>query len=148
MIRGVPVGVRSVIADNLATLLNNTTVGANLHAFSNPFTPSPLSVLGDFTECTFPGYAKKTALAAFTKTYDSLSGSYRVYLPTQQVFTAGTLTATQTLAGVYITDSTDATLYGWQVFDTPYVMRQLNDGVIVDVELRVPIDALESNLPE
>jgi hypothetical protein len=146
MRRGVPQGVRSTIADNLNTLLTNTTVGANLHAYSNVFTPSPLAVIGDFTECTFPGYAKKTALTGWAKAFDSASGSYRCYQPTQQVFTAGTLTATQTVAGVYVTDSTDATLYGWMSFDSPLVMRALNDAVIVDVELRIPINALESNL--
>lgn len=146
MRRGVPQGVRSTIADNLNTLLTNTTVGANLHAFSNVFTPSPLAALADFTECTFPGYAKKTALTGWAKAYDSVSGSYRCYQPTQQVFTAGTLTATQTVAGVYVTDSTDATLYGWMVFDQPYVMRQLNDAIIVDVEIRIPMAALDTNL--
>lgn len=56
-----------LLAEVALKVLEADYVGAKLHLYSNDMTPTPASVLGDFTECVFSGYSAKTVVwsAAF-----------------------------------------------------------------------------------
>lgn len=84
-------------------------VGAKLHLFSNNFSPSEDSILADFTEVAYTGYAAQTVTwsAAF---YDQngepvSSGGALLFIQTA-------VTVTGIAYGAYLTDTAGAVLLG------------------------------------
>lgn len=61
----------------------NTLDGGKLKLFKNDFTPTPATVIGDFIEADFSGYAAKT-IAAFGAVHTNPDGSAEVASPLEQ----------------------------------------------------------------
>jgi hypothetical protein len=109
---------RNVCAD---AQLGDLATGHSLRLFQNDFTPTFLSQLADFVECTFDGYAAK----AISDCDEAYSPGYldRLNIPVlsdTEFIAGGGLVAPQTAFGYYLTDSGTAT--GWiaaKKFDTP-----------------------------
>jgi len=57
------------------TFLN--TSNSYVRLFRNNFTPDPSSVLGDFTECNFTGYAAQQVNSKFGTPYKVIDGKYQ-----------------------------------------------------------------------
>lgn len=106
---------------NLLTLLiaGIAGAGAKVKLFSNNFTVIDATVLGDFTEATYTGYAAQTlagGAVAGSNTAGRATASW-----TQQSYTC-TGGSSQTIYGYYIVDSTGAILYFAENFATPVVL--------------------------
>jgi len=99
------------------TFLN--TADSYVHLFKNNFTPDPSSILTDFTEATFTGYAAVQVNSKFATPYKVIDGEY------QTDSTPFTFTCTggspQTCYGWYLTwfDGTTTWVRKSGVFLTP-----------------------------
>jgi hypothetical protein len=97
----------------------------NVHLFSNMITPTAESLLADFTECTFAGYA---AVALPT-----LAGPVHLANDAQALlaevnFIGGSVVAPgQNVMGYYITDTTNALLYVAELFGAPIPIANPGD---------------------
>jgi hypothetical protein len=99
-------GKKAKILEQVRTFANTWT----LRAYKNDYTPLPTSVVGDFTEATYPGYA---AVSLNFPNPAFLNGSNKGQ------FTADTITflysgtpGSQDVYGVYVTDDLDGSLVG------------------------------------
>lgn len=87
----------------------------NYHLYTNNVTPTLATVLGDFTEAAWAGYAEiNVPVADFTLTGVSAHIGSITALPI--AFLNGTVSPV-TVYGYYITDSTDTFLVGCARFD-------------------------------
>lgn len=102
----------------------------HVHLFANAHTVTDASVIGDFTESSFVGYA---AAAPTWSTPANVAG-----VPTS---TSATVTFTQTSAwpstsyGVYVTDSTNALLLGAANFVSPVVLTASQPSYALTVSI-------------
>lgn len=124
-----------------ALLTENLGVGAPLEAptirlFSNDFSPSENSVVGDFTECAFTGYAA-VAGATWGTVGDDVDGS--VYVSTDSAEFKSTGSAVQENAyGWYLTDAAGTALYAFQRFDEPVYFADLGDVLTLVPKITLP----------
>lgn len=110
------VGERSFLTDNVAGL---ATAGAKVRLFSNNFTVADATVIGDFTQATFTGYAAQ-ALGSGTVAGSNTSGRATASWP-QQTYTC-TGGSSQIIYGYYVTDTAGTTLYFGENFATPVTL--------------------------
>jgi len=96
----------------LSELITTLLDGCNCHLFSNNITVSAATVLTDFTECTFTGYAEDafTAWSSPAIQGDGSAGS----TPGDATFTPTSGGGSGTIYGGYVTDPGDAELlWAW-----------------------------------
>lgn len=131
----------TLLAADTATL--DAVADVELILFQNNVTPTPATVVGDLTPCTFDGYAAKAkAASAPTVSTDPATGDKLIRIPdpaggwTWQ--TTGVTNLPQTVYGYALTDATGADLYGVKLFDTPVVLTGTGQDVVVgDVTFRM-----------
>ena len=83
----------------------------SLRLFSNNFSPSGTSVLGDFTEATFTGYAAITLTGG---AWVTTAGGPATAVFAQQAFSIGT--SAQTIYGYYIVHVASGTVWRYGRF--------------------------------
>jgi hypothetical protein len=93
-----------------------------VHLFKNNFTPDPGSVLADFTEATFTGYAAVQSIAKFGTPYKVIDGEYQTDSSAFNFACSGG--SSQTVYGWYLTWNDGSTTWVRKsgVFTTPFVM--------------------------
>lgn len=96
-------------------LTNIVAPDFHLHLFSNNATPSDSSVLGDFTESVFTGYAVKT-LSHGTWVSLGVSSHIGTFAYPTVVF-SNTSGAAATVYGFFMTDTTNTILISAGLFD-------------------------------
>lgn len=99
-----------------------------LHLYQNNFTPTTTSVLGDFVESTFPGYAAQN----LTWTPGAISGNNKP-IPSGSIANTTTFINLEFVFGYYITDSTDTVLYGAELFGFPGPFDMSVVGTVIQV---------------
>lgn len=104
-------------------LPNESPVSIKIKLFQNNFTPSPTSVLADFTEATFDGYAPVTVLAAaYPPSRTMPDGSTLALFSSVADFEDSGNVTPNTIYGAYITDTAGTFLLLSVRFDTPKIM--------------------------
>lgn len=123
-------------ADLLVADVN--TLGAvaalNVHLAKAIFVPSLDLAVAGLTEADFDGYAAKPAGAApYDAYYDALTGLYTVRIKEPaggwNWITTGVTNLPMTIYGVYLTDNTDADLYGSMLLEQPVTLDAVDQGV-------------------
>jgi len=74
-----------------------------LRLYSNNHTPTDADVVGDYTECTFPGYAPIN-MNVWTSAVLNADDKAEIEEPIQ-TFTAGAIVTPQDVYGIYVTDA-------------------------------------------
>lgn len=123
----------------LAAILNFkttafNTMGIRLHLFTNNYTPVAGSVLANFTEATFVGYASAIVGAWAAP---STSGGRASSQPPVITFTAPGGGLPQTVYGYYVTDAASTIVY-WAERDpaaTPFVFSAPGNQYSVQLKL-------------
>lgn len=99
-----------------------------LRLFSNNITVADTTVIGDFTECTFTGYAAQAPAwstpANVANVAQTLSGT--------RTFTYSGV-ATTTVYGYYLTDAAGTTLYGGETFSSPVTLSTLIPSLLLAI---------------
>lgn len=94
--------------------------------------PSKSSVLGDLTQCTFPGYAPVTLVTADWGSPTIAANVASVTASSAKTYTRSTTGAGQTVYGAYITDSGNTLLYAVCLFaGGPFTLATAGDKVNV-----------------
>ncbi len=103
----------------------------NLHLFQNNYTPSDSSVIGDFTEATFDGYAAET-LSGWTSA--SVTAHVATSNATPIAFVKTGSVTSNNIYGYYVTNSANTVMY-WAERDgaAPIVMNANGDTYTVTV---------------
>lgn len=112
-------------------LLQDVDLTWTYHLYKNDYTPVAGSVLGDFTESTFTGYAEKAAVTEAAVTVNA--GHEANSLGAEMTWTCTANGAAQQAFGIYITfhDIDDATVRlgpAWR-FDAPTTIAFNGDFV-------------------
>lgn len=103
-----------------------------LHLFKNDIVPDVNTVLTDFEEADFSGYALKTGPAAPPPFYVTDSAN-AVQLPPHAVFQLSALTIVNTVYGFYVViNGPPARLLYCQRFDTPVALATVAQTFIVE----------------
>jgi hypothetical protein len=110
-----------------------------LHLYANDFSPSPSSVLANFTEATFDGYAA-LASALLMGPSRNLDGSFEVSGNANWAMTGST--TPNTIYGAYITDFTGTQLLFANRFDQPVPMVDAFSSLNTRVAVALPINGL------
>lgn len=107
----------------LQALVGGTTIGTlTLRLFQSPASGiSAATVLGDLTQCNFPGYAAATSLSWDPPAVNG-SGQWESRCG-NQFFTRSTTGSPQTVYGSYYTDSTDGALIAVELWSLPVVVE-------------------------
>lgn len=110
-----------------------TTTALKLHLFSSNTTPTTSSVLADFTECTFAGYA---AISMTGWAAPSVAAHVAKMLAAVKTFTRSTTGAAQNVYGYYVTDN-GSTILLWAERDplAPIVVTNEGDSYTVTPSL-------------
>lgn len=136
---GLSLSIRQVLAAALVTDFTESTTGSTLQLFQNNFTPSPLSLVADFTACNFVGYASKTALTTWRTYNDAPTGDQIIDQTVEELFAATSILTPQTAYGWYLTDNAGTELLAWGVFDVPYTFSTNGDKLAVSPFVRLPL---------
>jgi hypothetical protein len=107
-------------------ILTGWTAG-KLHLFKNDFTPGFDSVVGDFTEATFPGYAEIDDVSGPLSGTDAETGLLTVTWADGSSWLAGTIVADETIYGWYITNTAGSSCLAAGRFDTPVLINSTGD---------------------
>lgn len=92
----------------------------NYHLYTNNYTPTLSTVLGDLTEAAWSGYAAITQqFSDFTLNGVAAHNGYAIAPPITFANSSG---VSQTAYGYYVTDHSNATLLAVALFDTPLVL--------------------------
>lgn len=104
-----------------------------LHLFQNNLTPTTNTVIGDFTEATFAGYA---AVDIITWSAPSVAAHVATIGAAVRTFTRSTTGAGQTIYGYYVTNNGDTILW-WSERDpnAPITLTNAGDSYSVTVAL-------------
>lgn len=145
---GISLAARQTLAGALVTEFTGGTSGATLRLFQNNFTPTPLSLVGDFTECNFTGYGAKTALTTWRTWNDADDASQVVDQTIIELFAAGAISAPQTAYGWYLTDAAGTVLLAWGRFDEPYTFIANGDKLPVSPAVKLLLNTGQANVPE
>lgn len=109
------------------------SVKLRLHLYKSNTTPTNASILSDFTECDFAGYA---AQDISTWSVPTVAAHVATMTAAANLFTRSTTGASQNIYGYYVTDSTNATLE-WAERDpnAPIVLTVAGDSYQVTAAL-------------
>jgi hypothetical protein len=107
-----------------------------IHLFSNDFQPMPTTLIGDFTEAAFSGYAAVSAV---------LTGPVNFGLTASALVSPGVFLATDvdpfvpdTLRGWVLEDSGGSVWYAAERFPTPIPITSAGDFVDLSIALALP----------
>lgn len=126
----------------LALILTGWTLG-KLRLFKNDFTPSFDTVVGDFTEATFPGYALIAATTTPVTGIDAQTGNLAIVWADGCTWNAGTIVTPETVYGWYITNTAGSSVLAAGRFDTLIVVDETDDVVaITPPKAQVPLAIL------
>jgi len=107
--------------------LDGLTATVDLHLYQNDMAPSPSSVLGDFTEADYDGYAEETITPGTWAVF--LQGiSQAVAVGPGIVFSPTGATTPNVVYGYYVTDNTNTRLLWAERFAEPKVMNGVTTG--------------------
>ena len=107
----------------LEDLQANRLEGSHMHAYKNDVAPGPATVLGDFTECNFAGYAPFPLVGWSPAALDG-TGHAATNAP-KATFTPTAVGGSGNIYGYYITDDADGSLIGAERFsDAPVAIAQ------------------------
>jgi hypothetical protein len=101
---------------------------AEVHCYSNDVTPSSTSVLGDFTECVFDGYALVVA-ATWGTPYQLPDGSGQMVANNCEFLCSGN-TVLENVVGVYVTTPAAAALVYAERFAAPVPITGTGSGFV------------------
>lgn len=107
------------------------------HLFDNDVTPTLNTVVSDFTEASYPGYAAQNVVPAAEATDTANQFSYST--PVGVAFPPATSGWPVNLYGVYATgagDDTSALVSAWRFDGAPFVLASLVDFVIFGFVMR------------
>lgn len=108
--------------------------GTTMHLYANNYTPVAATVIGDFSEATFPGYAP-----AANDPYGAAAmvGAVAEIDATEAVFTYGVGVGSEDIYGYWVEDAGGNLLYAERFPGGPYTMALLGDllGVTVKYQL-------------
>jgi hypothetical protein len=109
---------------------------SNMHLYTAVVNPvGPRSVLADFTEAAFTGYAP-AVLTAWGAPFLDPSGDGVTASPVG-VFPGPSAGSGATILGAYVTDTANAVLNAAVVFDTPIPLSGPHDSLSVMIQLAV-----------
>lgn len=152
--RGFTMLATKTLVDRMATLLagDTTTLAAvglvNVHLAKAPFTPGPVLVPGDFTEADFDGYAALAVDSATAQVFTDPSTGDKIIQLDEPAGgwhweTTGVTNLPQTIYGAWLTDPTDATVYGSMLLDIQPELSGTDQGVdLPQVRFRLNQQAL------
>lgn len=103
----------------------------SVHLFKTDVTPSDISVIGDFTEADFTGYAAQTIAAWDASQIDALTGRKFMTptLGTPAIFTQTGVVLTNTVYGFWLEDN--GALFFAERFENPVQMDTLGKTVTI-----------------
>jgi len=105
-----------------------------VHLYQNNVTPGQASVLGDFTECTFDGYASQQWILGTPFTDGANKANYAPFLGT---WTGPEDLVSQNVYGWYVTNGANSKLLMAARFaDAPRVMDDPDDTIIFTVTFK------------
>lgn len=141
---GISLSMRQILGAALRDDWKDSTTGATLELFQNNFTPSPLSLVADFTECDFVGYSRKTGIADFVTFNDAPTGDQVVSSLIVQLFAATSIVSAQTAYGWLLVDAARTELLAWGLLDTPYQFNASGDKLEVVPAVRLLLNTGQS----
>lgn len=109
------------------------TTALKLHLYKTNVTPTTSSVLGDFTECDFAGYAAQSVV---TWGAASLAAHVAAIVAAANTFTRSTTGSGQTVYGYYVTDN-GITILLWAELDPAAPITLTNSGDSYTVTLKL-----------
>jgi len=114
---------KPVLIDELNefAVAGNLFDGAKVHLYANDFTPDDQSVIGDFVEATYTGYAPSTVVVWSAAGY---APNGRPTLPggTKTFVSGSPLLIANTVYGYYVTDTAGTKLLWSERFVTPVII--------------------------
>lgn len=137
MIVSFAASLRLMMAELVST--GNFLDGLTVRLFINPATPDgPTSVLGDFTEASFDGYAP-ISLPGWGLPWSDVVGNAVVSSNRLQWTMTGSTTP-QTVYGWFATKGTSVSevLYMAERFDSTYAMAGPGNAVVLDINYGLP----------
>jgi hypothetical protein len=124
--------IANSIKATLLQLLVATLNGYKIHLFKNNLTPTDASVIGDFTEADFTGYASQnltTFATAFLNGANQGETDAGLY-----TFTQSGSTTTNNIYGYYVTTAGGALVYSERNPNAPVAMTGSGLQYVVDVK--------------
>ena len=107
--------------------IDGLTATTQIHLYQNDIAPSPSTLLADFVEATFDGYAAPVVTPASWPIF--LQGiSQAVAVGPAQVFSPTGNVTPNVIYGYYVTDNTGARLLWAERFAEPKVMNGVTTG--------------------
>lgn len=103
--------------------------GAKVHLYQNNIAVRPDTILTDFTEADFDGYAASAAVTWGTVATDS-SGNAVVYGDAKTFLCTGSVTP-NTVFGYYVTNGAGSTLEYAEAFATPVGFGNAGDNLVI-----------------
>lgn len=111
---------------------------ATVHLFTNALTPTPSSVVGDFTEATFTGYAA-VAVAGWNANRLNTDGSISIDATNVMTFVGPGDATGETIQGYYVLAAGGGTPYLYAVrFPTPVALLTPADVLALVATYRNP----------
>jgi hypothetical protein len=108
------------LTDLISNLIGVSTAYPYLHLFTNNVTPSPTSVIADFTEADYTGYASQPIPGVGAVGWASQGAAVAYSGPV--IFAPTGTAVTNIIYGYYITDSGSTHLWGAALLPSPYSM--------------------------
>lgn len=117
-------------------------VSLKIHLFKNDIVPSPATLLTDFVEADFDGYAAVAVLAVdYPGFYIMPDGSVLGIFPKNILFEDTGNVTPNTIFGVYITNTGSTALLASIRFDTSKLMDDDGKFIYIELALRMPVGA-------
>lgn len=117
----------------LAALITATHLKVRL--FSNNYTPIATTVVSDFTEATFTGYAAQN-VPALSTVFTNAAGQAEIDANATNFFQATDAVSPNTIYGYWIADETSTPILMWcEKFDTPIDMTTAGKTLILLLRL-------------
>lgn len=108
---------------------NWNVTALKLHLYKNNFTPLITSVLADYTESTFAGYAAQSITGWTAAT---ITANIAKMLADAKTFTRSSTGATENVYGYYVTDNgSTIALWGERDANAPIPLTNLGDSYTV-----------------
>jgi hypothetical protein len=126
-------------ADILASLALTGGIldDAKVHLYKTAVIPTVESVLGDFTEADYTGYAAQT-VASWGNPFQDIDGKVKMVGPTQQYQPTAT-TVTNTIYGYYVTNAGSTVLIYAKQLDQPIALVTTITALLLTPEFGWPV---------